>query len=187
MQSVIISNMTKELFSNALKLHMKTKPINKITIGELSEECGLNRRTFYRHFKDIYDLLEWSYQTEIKNKIEAYMDFEHWQKGLLDLFDYFYSNKETSISIIKYSRREYLEKFLNALLLESIEPVMKQEPHYLKLSANKQNFLIKFYSLSFTTLLINWIEEGMIQPPEEIINYVKKILDGSILRINDYN
>ncbi|MGL5647784.1 MAG: TetR/AcrR family transcriptional regulator [Clostridium sp.] len=185
MQSVTISNMTKELFSNALKNRMKTKAINKITIQELSEECGLNRRTFYRHFKDIYDLLVWSYQTEIENKIEPYIDFNHWEKGLLELFEYFYSNKETSFSIIKYSRREYLEKFLNALLLESIEPIMKQEPHYVNLSYEKQNFLIKFYSLSFTTLLINWIEEGMTEPPEEIIHYVKNILDGSILRIKN--
>lgn len=184
MQSVVISNMTKELFSNALKIHIKVKPINKITIQELSTECGLSRRTFYRHFQDIYDLLEWSYQTEIKNKIEPYMDFDHWQKGLLDLFDYFYSNKETSISIIKYSRREYLEKFLNSILMESIKPIMEQEPHYINLPNDKKNFLLKFYTLSFTTLLINWIEEGMKESPEKIIDSVWKILNGSILRIS---
>lgn len=185
MHSETISNMTKTLFSDALKRSLKKKPITKITIQELSSECNLSRRTFYRYFKDIYDLLEWSYQTEIKNKIEPYINFNHWKDGLLDMFNYFYLNQETSISIIKYSRREYLESFLNTILRDSIKPVMEKEPHYILLPEDKKDFLIKFYSLSFTTLLINWIEEGMKESPEKIIEYISKILNGSINRITD--
>lgn len=186
MHSETISNMTKTLFSDALKRNLKKKPITKITIQELSTECGLSRRTFYRYFKDIYDLLEWGYQTEIKNKIEPYIDFDHWKDGLLDMFNYFYSNQETSISIIKYSRRTYLENFLNTILKESIQPVMENEPHFHTLSEDKKIFLIKFYALSFTTLLINWIEESMKESPEKIIDYISKILNGSVLRIKDF-
>ncbi|MGL4741389.1 MAG: TetR/AcrR family transcriptional regulator [Sarcina sp.] len=183
MRSPVITKMTKELFSNALKEYMKKKPINKITVNELAQSCGFSRRTFYRYFKDIYDLLEWTYQIEIKEKIDGYIDFEHWQEGLLDVFCYFYSNKEISTSIIKYSKRKYLEKFLNTLFKDSIRDVIQKEKHYDILSEDKKEFLINFYTITFTGILIDWIENDMKENPEEIINNIREILDGSILRL----
>lgn len=39
---------------------MLTKPLDKITIRDLTEDCGISRMAFYYHFKDIYDLVEWA-------------------------------------------------------------------------------------------------------------------------------
>lgn len=50
---------TKKMLSGALKNAMKSKSLSKITVSELIEACGVNRKTFYYHFQDIYDLLKW--------------------------------------------------------------------------------------------------------------------------------
>lgn len=183
MQGDAISKMTKTLYINALKSLLEKKPINKITIKELSEATGLSRRTFYRYFKDIYDLLEYCYQTEIKNRLADHMEFKYWEGDLLELFNYFYSNKKISSSAISFSNREYLEKFLNDILKNSIEKIIERESHYEKLSTEKKTFLIKFYALSFSSLLINWIDEGMIDNPQYLVSNTAKILEGSIERI----
>ena len=57
---------TKQAMYHALKKLITTKSINKITIKDITDTCGLNRQTFYYHFKDIYDLLEWSFQEEFR-------------------------------------------------------------------------------------------------------------------------
>lgn len=54
------SQQTKQELSSALKKLMETKPLNRITIRELVEACGVNRKTFYYHFEDIYSLLKWT-------------------------------------------------------------------------------------------------------------------------------
>lgn len=183
MSSVVLSELTKELFATALKKHMKNKPINKITIQELAEESGLNRRTFYRHFKDIYDLLEWCYQTEIENQIRQYIDFPHWSNGLLDLFNYFYTNQEISHSVIKFSNRQYLDTFLYTALAKMIMPVIEAEGTLLGLSNDKKDFLCNFYALSFTAMLTQWLERGMKENPELIVKNISLILKGSLGRI----
>ncbi|MDQ0148337.1 TetR/AcrR family transcriptional regulator C-terminal domain-containing protein [Eubacterium multiforme] len=187
MKNSVLSKMTKELFASALKKYMRKKPINKITIQEISNECGLNRRTFYRHFKDIYDLLEWSYQTEIENKINTYIDFPHWSMGLLDLFDYFYTNKEISHSIIKFSNKQYLNVFLYNEIYKMIIPVIDQEGSLFSLTESKKKFLCNFYALSFTATLIQWIENGMNENPNDIVENISLILKGSISRITKQN
>lgn len=51
---------TKRALETSLKNLLLKKPVNKITINDITEDCGVNRATFYYHFKDIYDLIEWS-------------------------------------------------------------------------------------------------------------------------------
>ena len=57
--------MTKKLFADALKKLMVTKSFAKIGVGDIAKACGMNRNSFYYHFKDKYELLNWIFFTEI--------------------------------------------------------------------------------------------------------------------------
>lgn len=58
------SNITKRALSQALKELIKTRPIEKISVGNICDACGLNRKSFYYHFQDKYELIYWIYCTE---------------------------------------------------------------------------------------------------------------------------
>lgn len=64
MKYEVVSLNTKKMLSGALKNAMKSKSLSKITVSELNEACGVNRKTFYYHFQDIYDLLKWTLEQE---------------------------------------------------------------------------------------------------------------------------
>ena len=53
-----MSQVTKRALEQSLKNLLLKKPLTKITINDIAEDCGINRMTFYYHFKDIYDLVE---------------------------------------------------------------------------------------------------------------------------------
>lgn len=55
-----MTNATKLALEESLKRLLLKKPLDKITINDLTTDCGISRMTFYYHFKDIYDLVEWS-------------------------------------------------------------------------------------------------------------------------------
>lgn len=55
-----MSQITKYALENSLKNLLLQKPLDKITISDITDDCGISRMTFYYHFKDIYDLVEWS-------------------------------------------------------------------------------------------------------------------------------
>ena len=52
-------NTTKIALEDSLKRLLLRKPLDKITITDITTDCGISRMTFYYHFKDIYDLVEW--------------------------------------------------------------------------------------------------------------------------------
>lgn len=60
-----MSTITKRALAEALKKMMEKKLLSKITVTDLAEACGINRHTFYYHFRDIYDLVEWIYCSEV--------------------------------------------------------------------------------------------------------------------------
>ena len=49
---------TRERIIRAFYELEKVKHIDKITIKDIVEQCGLTRKTFYYYFRDIYDLMD---------------------------------------------------------------------------------------------------------------------------------
>ena len=59
------SDQTKQALAAALKELMAQKPIDKITIHDITERCGIRRQNFYYHFEDVYDLMRWMFSEEV--------------------------------------------------------------------------------------------------------------------------
>lgn len=65
-----MSNITKHALAESLKKLLLKKPLNKITINDLTTDCGISRMAFYYHFKDIYDLVEWACLEESRKALQ---------------------------------------------------------------------------------------------------------------------
>ena len=65
------SGVTKKVLAYALKNLMETRPLNKITVGDICEACDMNRKSFYYHFQDKYDLVNWIFYTEFFDEFQV--------------------------------------------------------------------------------------------------------------------
>ena len=63
------SNITRNAMAAAMKALMKEKKLSKISISDICGACGMNRNSFYYHFKDKYDLINWIFYTEFVSNI----------------------------------------------------------------------------------------------------------------------
>lgn len=82
-EQAAVSQVTKRALEQSLKNLLLKKPLTKITINDIAEDCGINRMTFYYHFKDIYDLVEWSCLEDAKRALDEKKTYETWQQGFL--------------------------------------------------------------------------------------------------------
>ena len=105
-RSRILGESFSEDAKKALKKLLSRKELSKITISNITDECGVNRQTFYYHFKDIYDLLEWIYKNEVIDEIDN--KDEDWQQRFLYIFKYVLKNKEFVKNTYNSISREYL-------------------------------------------------------------------------------
>ena len=78
---------TKRALEASLKKLLLRKPLNKITINDITEDCGVNRMTFYYHFKDIYDLVDWILVEDATEALEGHQDYETWSDAFRDMLE----------------------------------------------------------------------------------------------------
>ena len=103
-------NTTKIALEASLKELLKKKPFDKITIADLTEDCGISRMAFYYHFKDIYDLVEWVCLEESTRALQGKKTSGDWQEGLLQIFEAVYENKAFIMNAYSSLHREQIEK-----------------------------------------------------------------------------
>ena len=63
------SNTTKRMLAQTLKQQMAHMPFSKIRVSEICAACGVSRKSFYYHFRDKYDLVDWIFRSEFISKV----------------------------------------------------------------------------------------------------------------------
>ena len=119
---VFVSQTTKRALEASLKKLLLQKPLNKITINDITEDCGVNRMTFYYHFKDIYDLVDWILVEDASKILEGRQSFETWNEAFLDILQRVQENKTLVLNVYRSVGREQVEQYLYKLL----DPTLKE-------------------------------------------------------------
>ena len=108
-------NTTKQALEESLKHMLLKKPLDKITIRDITEDCGISRMAFYYHFKDIYDLVEWACIEDASKALQGKKTYETWQEGLLQIFEAVQENRPFILNAYRCISREQMERFLYQL------------------------------------------------------------------------
>ncbi|OCN02418.1 hypothetical protein A7X67_14995 [Clostridium sp. W14A] len=171
---------TKQLLASSLKDLMKTTPFRKITVQNVTDHCGLNRQTFYYHFKDIYQLLEWIYQNEIFKQVNGVNRYS-WKNALIDVLRYSRQNKAFLRNINRSLRKETVEKFLYPILYRWIGMIYEDACYGLSVNPEEKQFLLDFFTNAFVSFIIRWIGNGMQESEEELLKkaeWIKEMFLG---------
>ena len=112
MKYEVVSLNTKKMLSGALKNAMKSKSLSKITVSELIEACGVNRKTFYYHFQDIYDLLKWTLEQEAIEVVKKFDLLVNLDDAISFVIDYVEDNRHILSCAYDSMGRDELRRFL---------------------------------------------------------------------------
>ena len=175
-----MSQVTKRALEQSLKNLLLKKPLSKITISDLTEDCGMNRMTFYYHFKDIYDLVEWSCLTDAKRALDEKKTYDTWQQGFLQILEAVQANKPFIMNVYHCVHREQVEIYLRPLVEDLILNVVNEEAGGLNVRDEDKTFIVQAYSYIFIGIMLDWIKEDMQENPQEIVERLNKLIKGSI-------
>ena len=175
-----MSNMTKQALEASLKKLLLKKPLDKITINDLTTDCQISRMAFYYHFKDIYDLVEWACMEDAKKALQGKKTYDTWQEGLLQIFEVVYENKPFILNAYHSISREQIENYLFSLTYELIKGVVEEQSEGTGITGDEKTFIADFYKYSFVGIMLDWIKQGMKENFEEITENIIITLHGNI-------
>ena len=117
-----MNNITKNALEESLKKFLLQKPLDKITISDLTTDCGISRMAFYYHFKDIYDLVEWSCIEDASRALQGKKTYDTWQEGLQQIFEAVLENKPFILYVYRSVKQEQVENYLYSLTYQLTFP-----------------------------------------------------------------
>jgi probable dihydroxyacetone kinase regulator len=175
-----MSKYTKNALGESLKKLLLKKPLNKITVTEIVEDCGVNRMTFYYHFHDIFDLLEWVCLKDAEREIEEQRSSSSWEEALLHIFAKILNNKAFVTNIYQSVSKDYLERYIYRVSEAIFIRIIEERDLDSSLNDKDKKFIASYYKHAFLGILLNWIEDDMQDDPKEIIEKLSILAKGDL-------
>ena len=168
---------TKELLGESFQELTRQKPINKITIANITDNCGMTPPTFYNHFRDKYDLMTWLYVSDTKDIMGRIgKDGYQWRDTLLDGAKYFAEHRAEFLNAFTHTngRESFIGHMMSAnvdlLCTEVRKKIMTEHiPEELFL-------MIKIYCYGTVTYVCEWIGGNIPVSPEKVAEIMEKCL-----------
>ena len=174
-----MSGFTKEIIAKTFTELLDEKPMSKITVKDIVERCGVNRNTFYYHFKDIYDLVEWSCLEDATQALQGKKTYETWQEGLQQIFEAVLENKPFIMNVYNYIDRAQVEVYLTPLVDNLLMGVIEEESANISVRDEDKQFIARIYGYVFIGIMLDWIKDDMKEDPVHLVGRFAKVIQDA--------
>jgi len=171
----------KELLCESFRELAEDKSIDKITIKDIVDHCGYSPATFYRNFKDKYDLIAWDYAQEIA-KIMGRIDGKSytWKQTLLDGARRYHSQKEYLANLFQHTTgHDSFIQYMTDINFAALKGHILAAGGKSGLDA-KEELYVRIYCLGTVTLTCEWLLGKHKVTPEEIADIYENSLPGPL-------
>ena len=169
---------TKYELAGAIKALMEHTPLDRIAVKDICAQCGLSRQTFYRNFKDKYDLVNWYFERLARRSFKQMGVSYTLREGLLKKFNFI--REEGSFFAQAFKSRDcnsILAYDYESILALYTEIITRKTGHPLE---EDIRFLLEMYCKGSIDMTVKWATTGMRQPPEEIVDLLIEAMPGRL-------
>ena len=171
---------TKRTIAQSLKQLMQTTPLKKISIQNIVDDCGLNRQTFYYHFQDIYDLIEWILATESLERAEEHAEIHGEEKAILGVLIYARENKSFFTNLAHSEATDALNRLCEREVYRTLMDALRTLAKGKGVTEGELDFIASFYTPAILHVLYRWIYDDMREDPQAVVGRLSQLLHGSI-------
>lgn len=173
---------TKKSLSSSLKKLMDKKSLSKITVTDIVNDCGLNRKTFYYHFQDVPNLLKWTLEQEAVDIVKKFDLLNELEDALRFAIHYIRENSHMIKCAYDSIGRDELKRFLNhdfqSICMSIIEQIEQKENIHADSDCKK--IICNFYTEGLAGELVDLLKSKDVSNDEKSIHCISIILRNSL-------
>lgn len=182
MEHEVTTYNTKKLLADTLKKIMRSKPFSKITVSEIIQDCGVNRKTFYYHFQDIYALLKWVFDEEAIQVVRHFDLLEDYEAAIRFVMDYVRKNDYIISCTHDSIGREEMKRFFYMDFIEIVTSVINEAETqaHITIEPEFKAYAAKFYTEALAGMLIDWAKNDRKENPEQIVRFLTYLVSAAM-------
>lgn len=172
-------NRTKIAIIDSFWQLLDEKPYSKITVKDIVERCQVNRNTFYYHFHDIPELLEFTVKQDADDIIQSHGKLNSPLDCLTLLVEDCLKRKKALLHIYRSTQRETFVNQLDRISLYAITQYIETATADMILLPEDKELLIHFYKCILTGILLDWLNTGMSYDLLKCFNRIAELFEGA--------
>ena len=172
-----MSNLTKQAIKNSFMKLLDERPLTRITVRDIAQDCGINRNSFYYHYHDIPEVMEEIFRDRTDALIDAYPGISSLEECVEAAFHFVLENRRSINHIYHSLNREVFEQYLMRICDYTVSSwydsafSLRSSPALPK--EHDRQRMIRFIRYELFGACIDFMNEGM---PPEAINEAKDLL-----------
>ena len=156
-----MTTLTKQALKNALMKLLEQRPLDRVTIQEVTAAAGVSRKTFYYHFRDIYDLVEWALLDEIQRYSSLLNETGDWTRDLVIAFRYATEHRRAITNLVQTAELGELERIVRRIIAPRAERIFDQAAAGQPVYPEDRQFIVDIFTFGITGMFLSWIRDGM--------------------------
>lgn len=170
----------KVMISAAFEQLSKTKHIDKITVKDLVEACGISRQAFYYHFQDILEVMEWSVRQILQRALQSSLCAQNAEKMIEEFIRVAVEQHELLSRLLSSQRRAQVEYIFVEAMRSSIQQMIHTKRPDLALNHQELNVALNFYAYGIAGAVFENSKNGCIDE-KELAHKLYQLISGSLL------
>ena len=161
---------------------LEQRPLDKISVVDIAEHCGVNRNTFYYYYCDSYALVREVLETELDSVLNAQPPCENWYQLTMRVASFARENRRRVYHLYQSSQRDLLENEYYQVVFGAVEKLVRRTAGDLPVAEEDIQSLAALYTATLVGLLQSWLHYGMKHDEEQFVERVARLTDGTMRR-----
>lgn len=177
-----MSGLTKRMLAQSLIKLLYREPLSSITVQQITDDCGVNRQTFYYHFQDIYALLEWIFEEDARQLLGGNVTYASWKEKFLEIFRHLQEYRVPAQNIYHSISRAQLVRYLRAMVTPVVREVAEDiaEKNHMTILPEDLDLVVALYEWSFVGIALDWLDGLIEKSYEKHLDKAMAVIDGSM-------
>lgn len=175
-----MAQFTKKAIMQCFIQMLNESPMDKISVVDIAERCGINRNTFYYYYCDIYALVKELFTMEAQRIAEKNLTCETWQEVCLEALEFVRENRRAVYHLFHSNHRDLLEEYLYDVTHLEMVNFVRREAKGMSVREEDVNSLALFYTSAIVGLVTRWMLEGMKADVESVLNNIGRLIAGNL-------
>lgn len=176
-KGAVMSNFTEQAIIEAFNGLLEERPLDKITVADISERCGINRNTFYYHYHDVYDLMDSIFRDETDRILKQYGNASNWREAVRAATSFVTERRTMIYHVYNSMSRNNLERYLFNIATDIMEHIMATDENLARLSASEREDVVVLFSSTLVGLVLRWLNEGMKEDPDAFVDNLLRLME----------
>lgn len=176
-----MTSLTKDAIKKSFLKLLNSKPIDKITVKEIVEDCGINRNSFYYHFDDIPSLMEEIFNDQADEFVSHSFSPDNLYDSIMEAITFSLENKTAILHVFNSPNRQFYDRYLNRVARRTVTEFFDNFTKDSKrISEEDREAVVMYYKSLLIGFVFDWVSDGAQYDLSLKVKRICEIFEGTI-------